>query len=136
MEVNNVPLTKITAPQHLEQAKVLRLAAAVQAGLVETCNVPPADLFQMVYRVAPECMILDPNFGYVHRSSEACVIEIALLGGRTDGQKRALYQRVVELASEAGFRTDDIMIALSENAAIDWSIGHGLAYVDVAAGGK
>ena len=31
-------------------------------------------------------------------------------------------------AVEAGFAGDDIMIALAENAPVDWSLGHGLAF--------
>ena len=57
-------------------------------------------------------------------------MEILFLTGRSDDHKRALYKLVSKLAVVAGFRADDIMIALTENSFMDWSIGHGMAYAD------
>lgn len=125
-----MPLTKISAPIHLPSSKVKTLAEAVQDGLVKTCNVPPNDLFQLISRFDAEEMILDPHFGGVSRSSDACIAEIVFLTGRTDDQKRALFRHIADRAVEAGFRADDIMIALVENSRMDWSLGHGVAYAD------
>lgn len=125
-----MPLTRISAPRHLPQAQVKALADAAQEALVSTCNVPPKDLFQLLTRFDAGEMILDPTFGGVNRSQDACIVEITFLQGRTDDQKRALYQRLTAGAVEAGFRPDDIMIALVENTRMDWSLGHGVAYAD------
>lgn len=131
-----MPLTKISAPKHLGHSMVNALADAVQSGLVEACNVPPKDLFQLIARFDSEEMILDPNFGGVNRSADACIAEITFLSGRTDEQKRALFQHVVAKAVKAGFRADDIMIALTENSKMDWSLGLGVAYADHVHGSK
>ncbi len=125
-----MPLTKIAAPKHIASSKVKALAQAVQDGLVTTCQVPQDDLFQLMTRFEPDDIVLDPHFGGVKRSSEACVIEILFLTGRTDDQKRALFRHVAEKAVQAGFRADDIMIALIENTRMDWSLGNGVAYAD------
>lgn len=125
-----MPLTKISAPRHLAHAKVKALADAVQDGLVKTCNVPPDDLFQLISRFDSEEMILDAEFGGVHRSRDACIAEITFLRGRSDEQKRALFKHVAQGAVAAGFRPDDVMIALTENSHMDWSLGHGVAYAD------
>ena len=125
-----MPLTKISAPRHLSSNQVQALAAAVQDGLVKTCNVPPNDLFQLISRFDSEEIILDPHFGGVSRSKDACVIEVVFLLGRTDDQKRALFRHVAEQAVGAGFRADDVMIALVENSRMDWSLGLGVAYAD------
>lgn len=125
-----MPLTKISVPRHLSSSKVKALAEAVQGGLVKTCNVPPNDLFQLISRFEAEEMILDPHFGGVNRSNDACIAEIVFLTGRTDDQKRALFRHVSEKAVQAGFRADDIMVALVENSRMDWSLGHGIAYAD------
>jgi hypothetical protein len=125
-----MPLTKISAPKHLEFAKVKLLADAVQDGLVQTCNVPPKDLFQLITRFESEEMILDLTFGGVNRSRDACIAEITFLRGRTDEQKRSLFKHVAARAAAAGFRPDDVMIALTENSHMDWSLGLGLAYAD------
>ncbi|MCA3173712.1 MAG: tautomerase family protein [Burkholderiales bacterium] len=125
-----MPLTKISAPRHLPQNQVRALAAAVQDGLVKTCNVPSNDLFQLITRFDAEEIILDPHFGGVNRSNDACVIEVVFLLGRTDDQKRALFRHVAEQATHVGFRADDVMIALVENSRMDWSLGLGVAYAD------
>jgi len=125
-----MPLTKISAPRHLAYAKVKALADAVQDGLVQTCLVPPKDLFQIIARFDSEEMILDPTFGGVSRSQEACIVEITFLSGRTDEQKRNLFRHIAEKAVTAGFRPDDVMVALTENTRMDWSLGHGVAYAD------
>jgi phenylpyruvate tautomerase PptA (4-oxalocrotonate tautomerase family) len=127
-----MPLTKIAAPRHVEFAQVKALADAVQDGLIHTCKVPPADLFQLITRFEAEEMILDAGFGGVNRSADACIVEVTFLRGRTDDQKRQLFQHVVARAVAAGFRPDDVMIALTENSQMDWSLGHGVAYADYA----
>jgi hypothetical protein len=125
-----MPLTRISAPKHLDFSQVKALADAVQAGLVHTCKVPPKDLFQLISRFEAEDMILDRDFGGVNRSRDACIAEVTFLQGRSDEQKRQLYRHVVEAAVAAGFRPDDVMIALTENTRMDWSLGLGVAYAD------
>jgi Tautomerase enzyme len=127
-----MPLTRISAPKHLEFTKVKALADAVQGGLVETCGVPPKDLFQLIFRFEAEEMILDPTFGGVNRSRDACIAEVTFLRGRTDDQKRGLFRYISAKAVAAGFRSDDVMIALTENSHMDWSLGLGVAYADHA----
>jgi hypothetical protein len=94
--------------------------------------VPANDLFQLISRYRTEEMILDPTFGGVQRSADACIVEILFLQSRTDEQKRRLYRATVAGAVAAGFRPDDVMIALTENTRIGWSLGHGVAYADTA----
>lgn len=125
-----MPLTKISAPKHLPSSRVKALAEAVQEGLVKTCNVPPNDLFQLISRFEAEEIILDPHFGGVSRSNDACIVEVVFLTGRTDDQKRALFRHISDGAVQAGFRADDVMVALVENSRMDWSLGNGVAYAD------
>jgi hypothetical protein len=125
-----MPLTKLSTPRHLAFSKVKALADAVQDGLVQTCKVPTNDLFQLIARYDSEEIILDPTFGGVNRSADACVVEITFLSGRTDDQKRNLFKYISERAVSAGFRPDDVMISLTENSRMDWSLGHGVAYAD------
>ena len=127
-----MPLTRISAPKHLPRQILQALAAAVQEGLVQACGVPPDDLFQLLSRFESEDMIIDPSFGAVVRSESACIVEITFLSGRSDEQKRALYRHIAQGAEAAGLRPDDVMVALVENGRIDWSLGRGQAFVDVA----
>lgn len=127
-----MPLTKISAPWHLDTERLMRLAEAVQDGLVRTCQVPPNDLFQTLSRFDSQDLILDPSFGGVSRSKDACIVEVTFLQGRSDEQKRRLFSHINERAVAAGFRADDVMIALTENSRMDWSLGLGRAYADIA----
>ncbi len=103
---------------------------------METCGVPPKDLFQLLSRFDADDMILDPTFGGVNRSADACIAEITFLQGRTEDQKRALFRYISQRAAQAGFRPDDIMVALTENSKMDWSLGLGVAYADHVAASK
>ncbi|MEX0365478.1 MAG: tautomerase family protein [Ruegeria sp.] len=51
------------------------------------------------------------------------MIEIALLGGRTDAQKEALYGDIRQRLATIGFPPENAIIYLIENSAIDWSFG-------------
>ena len=123
-----MPLTRISVPQHLAPNQVRALADAVQTGLVSTCKVPADDCFQLVNRYEAGDMILNPTFGGVERTKDASIVEITLLQGRSDDQKRALYRSVTDLAVIAGFKADDIMMGLIENTAIDWTLGKGQSF--------
>ena len=124
-----MPLTRISIPSSLAGDKTVALADAVHLGLVHTCGVPLDDRFQLLSRYAPEMMLLNPTYPNVSRSSEASIVEILFLKGRTDAQKEALYQYIVDRAVEANFRPDDIFIGLVENSHIDWSLGGGKSFV-------
>lgn len=123
-----MPLTRLSVPQHLPATQVRALADAVQTGLVSTCKVPEDDRFQLINRFAADDMILNPTFGGMARTADASIVEITFLEGRSNDQKRALYRCVTDLAVLAGFKEDDIMIALSENAPIDWTVGRGQSF--------
>ena len=123
-----MPLSRISVPQHLALSQVRALAAAVQTGLVDTCKVPSDDCFQLINRFAADDMMLNPTFGGMARTNDASIVEITLLQGRSDDQKRALYRCVTDLAVVAGFKADDIMMALTENATIDWTLGRGQSF--------
>lgn len=123
-----MPLTRISVPPVLSLEKTRRLADVVHEGLVSTCNVPLKDRFQLITVFAREHMIIDQNFPDVNRTAEASIIEILFLEGRTPAQKTALFQDIAANAARIGFAGDDIMIVLTENATIDWSLGYGRTY--------
>lgn len=127
-----MPLARLSVPAHLPQDQVFALADAVHQGLVSTCGVPMDDRFQLITRFASDAMVLNPTFPNVQRTPDACIVEITFLRDRSDGQKAALYRHVVGQAAEAGFVGDDIMIVLTENGAMDWSLGRGESYASVA----
>jgi 4-oxalocrotonate tautomerase len=122
-----MPLVKVSAPAHLSEERIRSLLDAVHDALVATCDVPRADRFQFVTRYGDDHRVIDPTFPDLQRSADASVIEVTLRRGRTDAQKRALYRQTVDGAVARGWRTDDIMIALTENTLADWTFGAGIA---------
>jgi len=125
-----MPLTRISIPACLPLRKARALADAVHEGLVETCEVPRKDCFQLISAYAPETMLIDPTFPDVRRTAEASIVEILFLEGRTVDQKRRLFRRIADRAMQAGFAGDDIMVTVTENRATDWSVGYGRSYGD------
>src|SRR3954454_9236819 len=118
-----MPLARISVPAHLATDKIRALADAAHESLVETCGVPPNERFQLVSAYPREMMFIDPTFPDVARTREASIVEILFLEGRTIDQKRRLFRRLADRAASAGFSEDDVMIALTENAPTDWSLG-------------
>ena len=55
-------------------------------------------------------------------------MHITLRRGRAPEKKRALYRALAHNVSAAtGTRVEDVMVVVSENDAIDWSFGGGIA---------
>src|SRR4051794_15341909 len=73
-----MPMSRISVPTHLSREKVRALADAVQAALVQTCDVSPKDRFQLISRFADQDRIIDPTFPDVERTSDASIIEAAV----------------------------------------------------------
>ena len=125
-----MPVARISIPTCLPPHKARALADAVHEGLVETCNVPPKDRFQLISAYAPEMMLIDPTFPDVRRTPEASIVEILFLEGRTVEQKSRLFRWIADRAMQAGFAGDDVMVTLTENKPTDWSVGYGRCYGD------
>ena len=123
-----MPLARLSVPSYLAPDKIRALADAAHEGLVETCGVPPNERFQFVSTYALEMMFIDPTFPDLARTPDASIIEILFLEGRTIDQKKILFRRIADRVVTAGFSYDDILIALTENAPVYWSLGRGLAF--------
>jgi hypothetical protein len=123
-----MPLCRLSVPAHLSPARIRALADAVHESLAEICGVEPNNRFQLVSTYASRMMFIDPTYGNVKRTPDGSIIEILLLEGRTDEQKRNLFRRIADRAAGAGFCGDDIMITLIENVPTNWSLGHGRVF--------
>ncbi len=75
----------------------------------------------MVARYAEEDMILHPTFLGRRDPASTVIIETALLAGRSDAQKEALFKDVRRRLREIDFNPDNSIIFLIENNPIDWS---------------
>ncbi|MEM7643437.1 MAG: tautomerase family protein [Pseudomonadota bacterium] len=116
-----MPLNKLHVPRTLPAETCRALSTLLHDSLVETCGVNPDDDFSLVARYDPEDMLFHPTFLGTRDPAATIVIEIALLGGRTDQQKEALYKDVRRRLKEIEFDPANSIIFLIENDAIDWS---------------
>ncbi|PWI13657.1 tautomerase family protein [Streptomyces sp. Act143] len=105
------------------------LGRAVHEALVETLGIPPDDHFQVLtgHDGARGTLRYGDYLG-VRRDEGIVYVAITMRAGRTPEQKRALYRRIAELAhGYAGTAPRNVFVTVTENASIDWSLGHGEA---------
>ena len=116
-----MPFNKIHVPKTLPSDMCRAINDQLHASLVGTCDVNPDDDFCLICRYEPDDMIFHPTFLGQRDPDGTIVIEIALLGNRTDKQKENLYKDVRRRLGEIGFNSENSIMFLIENGPIDWS---------------
>lgn len=116
-----MPFNRLHAPQALTAETCRAINEQLHESLVSTCGVNPEDDFCVVVRYAPEDMMLHPSFLGERDPSATIIIEIALLGGRTDAQKEALFIDMRARLATIGVDPANSIMFLVENRPIDWS---------------
>lgn len=116
-----MPFNKLHAPQQLPVETCHAINDLLHSSLVETCGVNTEDYFCLVSRYAAEDMILHPTFLGKRDPASTVIIEIALLAGRSDEQKEALFKDVRARLRGINFDPSNSIIFLLENNPIDWS---------------
>ncbi|KAF0230759.1 MAG: hypothetical protein FD175_1206 [Beijerinckiaceae bacterium] len=116
-----MPFNKIHVPRNLPVATCRAINDALHDSLVENCKSNPDDFFCLICRYDADDMILHPTFLGTRDPLNTIVIEIALLGGRSDAQKEALFKDVRRRLRGIGFDPRNSIMFLLENRPIDWS---------------
>lgn len=116
-----MPFNKLHVPADLPIETCHAINDLLHNSLVETCGVNPDDFFCLVSRYPADQMILHPTFLGIRDPKSTVVMEIALLSGRSDPQKEALYRDIRRRLGEIGFPPENSIIFLIENRPIDWS---------------
>jgi phenylpyruvate tautomerase PptA (4-oxalocrotonate tautomerase family) len=123
-----MPLVRIDIPSSRDATYGRKVSDAVHRALVDAIGIPPTDRFHVVTFHDPDALIFDPSYLDVKRSPDFIVVHVTLRAGRPPEKKRALYAAIAGNVHEAtGTRIEDVMIVLSENQAVDWSFGGGVA---------
>ncbi len=117
-----MPFNKLHVPQDLPVSTCHAINNLLHDSLVETCNVNPNDFFCLVSRYPAADMIFHPTFLGDRDPVATIVIEIALLAGRSDAQKEALFTDVRRRLGEIGFEPANSIMFPIENNPIDWSL--------------
>lgn len=116
-----MPFNKLHVPENLAAETCKAINEELHQSLVEMCGVNPDDHFCLVARYRPEDMMLHPTFLGERDPKATIVIEIALLGGRSDAQKEALYKDIRKRLDKIGFDARNSIVFLLENSPADWS---------------
>src|SRR5512135_846436 len=123
-----MPLVRISLREGKSTQARQAISDAIHLAMVDSINVPINDRFQIITQYAPECLIADPTYLGIDRSSDVIVIQVTLNVGRSLELKRALYRRIIDLLVErAGLRPQDVIINLLEVPKENWSFGNGEA---------
>jgi phenylpyruvate tautomerase PptA (4-oxalocrotonate tautomerase family) len=123
-----MPLVRIAVPANRDASYRRNVSDAVHKALIDAIGIPPADRFHVVTAHGPEDLIFDPGYLGVARTAGFIAVHITLRRGRAPEKKRALYRAIADNVNAAtGTRVEDVMVVLSENDAIDWSFGGGVA---------
>jgi Tautomerase enzyme len=116
-----MPFNKIHVPHSLKTETCQAINNLLHDSLVETCDVNPDDYFCLISRYAADDMIFHPTFLGKRDPHATIVIEIALLSGRSDEKKEALYRDIRRRLRDIGFDPKNSIVYLIENRPIDWS---------------
>jgi phenylpyruvate tautomerase PptA (4-oxalocrotonate tautomerase family) len=124
---NIMPVVRISAGPDRSASVLKAIADGVHRALVTAIGIPAGDRFQIIHRHGEGELIFDPEYMGIERR-DVVFVQITLVAGRTDERKKRLYQEIVaNLQADAGVRREDVVITLTENNRIDWSIGNGVA---------
>jgi phenylpyruvate tautomerase PptA (4-oxalocrotonate tautomerase family) len=99
----------------------------VHRALIDAIGIPADDRFQILSTHPAQGLVFDEHYMGVERR-DVIFIHITLVRGRTQEQKLDLYRRITAtLSTTADVRPEDVVITLTENDRMDWSVGNGIA---------
>lgn len=123
-----MPLVRISLREGKTEEYRRALGDGVHQAMVDTIDAPAQDRFQIISQHSANDLIYDPSYLGIERSDNIVIVQITLSAGRKPGQKRNLFQRIVEnLSKNPGVRPQDLMISLVEVAWENWTFGNGEA---------
>jgi len=124
-----MPLVRIALPRAKGAEYRGAISRGVQAALVETFNVPPDDLFQVITEHQPGTELVRPkSYLGIEYSDDFVAIQLTVSDTRGIEQKKQLFKRIAErLSDNPGLRPQDVFINLVEVKKENWSFGNGIA---------
>lgn len=123
-----MPLVRIALRKGRPAGLGPKIGAVVHQAMVDTINVPPRDIFQIITEHDAAGLIYDSTYLDIARTDGIVLIQITMSEGRADDLKKALYKAVAErLRDQAGLRPEDVFINLVEVKKANWSFGNGIA---------
>jgi phenylpyruvate tautomerase PptA (4-oxalocrotonate tautomerase family) len=120
-----MPLIRIDAVEGRTPSQVTTLLDAVHRAVVKAFQVPARDRYQ-VYQAHPQGFLVMQDTGLnIPRTDQALIVTV-VSKKRDEILKRRFYKELTEqLASSVSILPSDVMVAIIENSAADWSFGNG-----------
>ena len=123
-----MPLVKVNLLKGRPAADKDAIAAAIQAALVSTLEVPEADRFQVFNEYDAETFRHTDGYLGLTYTDQLLIIEITFLVGRDDQRKQALLAEINRNLVAAGVvGADDVFVLITEIGRANVSFGRGLA---------
>ncbi|MBO9436397.1 tautomerase family protein [Ruegeria sp. R13_0] len=95
----------------------------------ETFSVPEDDQFMLITEHDAANFRYGASYLGIDRSDDLVLIQLSAMNSRTSEQKKAFYQRVVDiLAENPGIRSEDVFVNVLEGVKENWSLGNGIAH--------
>lgn len=121
-----MPLLRLTTRPTRDAATRKAIANTVHQVLIATLVAPADDRFQLIDTRDGSGFVADPAYLGMDRR-DPVLIEVTCRRGRSDDQKRAFYAGLARALAPLGVAGDDLIVVITENEAIDWSFGRGIA---------
>jgi phenylpyruvate tautomerase PptA (4-oxalocrotonate tautomerase family) len=123
-----MPLVRVELKERPDPTFAKRVGEQIYAAMRSAISVPEHDNFQILAEHDGEHFIFDPEYLGIQRSDQLVIIQITLNEGRTQEQKKALYQAIAQnLNTHLAIRLEDVFINLVEVKKENWSFGNGVA---------
>ena len=121
-----MPFVTITVRKPKTSAFKSAVLDAVHAALV-TSGVPQTDKFQRVLELDADDFRFDAGYPDVvgARNDDFVLIEIVWSAGRSVKVKKALLADLMARLTQAGFNTENVMVAFKETSWENWSFAGG-----------
>ncbi|PWC74712.1 tautomerase family protein [Azospirillum sp. TSH64] len=123
-----MPLVHISLRAGKPEAYRQAIFDSLYRAMHETFNVPEDDQFMTITEHDAANFRYSASYLGVDRSDDLVYIQITANNTRTLEQKKALFQRIMELLGEnPGIRPQDVFVNIVEVAKENWSLGNGVA---------
>ena len=123
-----MPLVRIDMLKKVDPTFAQRVGKVVYESMRTAINVPEHDNFQVLTEHDEQHFIHDPSYLGIQYTSDLVIIQITLNEGRTQEQKKLLFQRIAEgLHEHLALRMADVFVNLVEVKRENWSFGNGIA---------
>ncbi|MBP2309675.1 tautomerase family protein [Azospirillum melinis] len=123
-----MPLVHISLCAGKSEAYRQAIFDGLYRAMHETFNVPEDDQFMTITEHNATNFRYSASYLGVNRGDDLVYIQITANNTRTVEQKKALFQRIMELLGEdPGIRPQDVFVNIVEVAKENWSLGNGVA---------